>query len=279
MTRRRYILLLLIVTAAGGTLLLRPDRGPLYHGRRTADWVDEALKQESRGKAFEAVLKIGAPAVPFIAKGLHDRSHRFHFLSADSLMYFSDNHPRLGRWITVENCAGKHAQAAWLLWCMGTNGQAAIPDVTDCLEHCTSMHVVGAMDLFDALAAISGTNPAAIPYLTKRARGADSLCLRAATTAYYINGRTNLFVETCERLSRQEPEWLLDGPELFWFREDRELNQHLVPLLEKLYLDPKLAARERGTALDELAYRTNDPAAVLFCARFLQKPAVSVAAH
>jgi hypothetical protein len=140
-------------------------------------------------------------------------------------------------------------------------------------------HRFGAMDLFDTLGEISGTNPAAIPYLTKRARGPGSLCLRAAATAYYINGQTNLFVETCERLSREKPEWLLDGPELFWFRDDPALNHHLVPLLEKLYLDPRVASRERGTAVDELEARTNDPAAVLFCARFPQKPAVSVAAH
>ncbi len=271
MNRRRSILLLLVVVATGCALHWWPDRGPMYHGRRTADWVAQAFKDRSRSESFEAVLKIGAPAVPFVARRLHDQSYTFHFLSADNLFYFCDHHPILGRWVSVENCADKHAQAAWLLWCMGTNAQAAIPDVTDCLESCRSMHVMGALDLLDTLAEISGTNPAAIPSLTRLAGEDDSLSMRAAATAYYINGQTNLFVKTCERLSRKEPEWLLDGPELFWFRNEPELNRHLVPLLEKLYLDPRLASRQREEAFDALASRTNDPAATLFCRRFDHK--------
>jgi hypothetical protein len=271
MNRRRSILLVLVVVAVGCVLLGQPNRGPMYHGRRTADWVEQTFKDRSRSEAFETVLKIGAPAVPFVARGLHDRSHTFHFLSVDHLMYFCNQHPSLGRWVPVENCAGKHAQAAWLLWCMGTNAQAAIPDVTDCLENCPNLHFMGALDLLDTLAEISGTNPAAIPCLTRLARGGDSLNMRAAATAYYINGQTNLFVETCERLSRKEPEWLLDGPELFWFRNEPKLNQHLIPLLEKLYLNSGLASRQREEAFDALASRINDPAAVLFCRRFQQK--------
>ena len=276
MNLRRNILLLLVVAAFGCGLHWWPDLGPVYQGHRTADWVEQALKEPSRSEAFEAVLKIGAPAVPFIAKALHDRSHRFHFLSADQVTYFSDVHPRIGRWVDlsrwvdVENCAGKHAQAAWLLWCMGTNAQAAIPDVIDCLKHCSSIHVITGLDLLETLGEVSGNNPAAIPYLTERARHDDSLSLRSAAMAYCINGQTNLLIETCERLARKEPGQLLDGPELFWFRHDRELNQHLVPLLEKLYLDPKLSPRDRRSVMGALEARTNDAAAVLFCDRFRQ---------
>jgi len=78
-------------------------------------------------------------------------------------------------------------------------------------------------------------------------------------------------METCERLSRIDPAGLLDGLELFWFKDDPELNQHLVSLLERLYLDPKLDARERSSAMAELESRTNDAAAVVFCARFHEK--------
>ena len=85
-----------------------------------------------------------------------------------------------------------------------------------------------------------------------------SKCDGGRHDGYDINGQTNLFVKTCERLSRKEPECLLDGPELFWFRNEPELNRHLVPLLEKLYLDPGLASRQREEAFDDLASRTND---------------------
>ncbi len=188
-------------------------------------------------------------------------------------MPFGPRHPRINDLVAVhlENCTDKHLRASWLLWRMGTNGQAAIPDVIDCLKHCHSMHIMSDVDLLDTLGEISGTNRAAIPFLTKLARGDDSLNLRAAAIAYQINGQTNLFVETCERLARTSPGALLGGYELFWFEGDRKLNQHLVPLLEKLYLDPTLATRERSLALGELESRTNNPAAVDFCARIHQK--------
>jgi len=273
MNRRRNILLALVVAGVGCGLHWWPDRGPVYQGRRTADWVEEAFKDPPSSEAFDAVLKIGAPAVPFIARGLHDRCHSYHFLSAGNEWYFIHRHPRLGRLLEahVEICTGKHLRASWLLWRMGTNAQAAIPDVIDCLENCPSLHFISAWEMLGTLEEISGTNPAAIPYLTECARGGDSCRLRAAVAAYRINGQTNLLIETCERLSRIDPAGLLDGLELFWFKDDPELNQHLVPLLEKLYLDPKLDARDRSSAMAALELRTNAAAAVVFCARFHEK--------
>ena len=135
---------------------------------------------------------------------------------------------------------------------LGTNAHAAIPDVIDCLENCRGLHFVNAQDLLDTLGEISGTNPAAIPYLTKRARRDDAWSLRAAALAYYIDGRTNLLVETCQRLARKDPRALLGGQELFWFREDHALNEHLVPLLERLYAAPGLASRDQESILFEL---------------------------
>jgi hypothetical protein len=79
--------LLLVGTALSCARLWLAPRGPLYKGRRTADWVAQALHEKSRSEAFEAVLQIGAPAVPFIARrGLHDRCHKFHFLSYDHVL-------------------------------------------------------------------------------------------------------------------------------------------------------------------------------------------------
>jgi hypothetical protein len=219
----------LVVTAIGCALLWLAPRGPLYKGRRTADWVAQALHEKSRSEAFEAVLQIGAPAVPFIARrGLHDRCHKFHFLSSDHVLGFGMGHPRLDRWLRkakwVENCVVRHGQADWLLSCMGTNALAAIP------------------------------------YLTKRARMGD---LRAAAVAYFIDRRTNLLVETCERLARNDPGELLYGQELFWFRQDHELNQYLVHLLEGLYADPRLASGDQEAVMFELESRSNDATAAI----------------
>jgi hypothetical protein len=267
MNRKRNILLLLAAAAMVGCgLCWWPARDPVYQGRRTSDWVEQAFK-DPPSDAFDAVVKIGAPAVPFIVRGLHDRSHTFHFLSADKVMVFSYSHPRIGGWMMgLGNCVGKHERAAWLLRLMGTNAQSAIPDVIDCLENCKSIHAMNAQALLDTLGDISGADSSAIPYLTKRVRDNDGWSLRAAALAYRINGQTNLLIETCERLSREDPNSLLESQELFWYNDDRELNQHLVPLLETLFRDPKLDKRERALVIDALELRTNDAAAVLFCA-------------
>ena len=64
--------------------------------------------------------------------------------------------------------------------------------------------------------------------------------------AYHIDGRTNLLVETCQLLAEKNPSLLLSGHKLFWFRDDHALNEHLVPLLEKLYANRPLDARGPG---------------------------------
>jgi hypothetical protein len=270
MSRRAksIIILLLAAAAVGGALLGRSGRGPIYQGRRTADWVKQALRDQSRSEAFEAVLKIGPPAVPFIARqGLHDKCHAFHSVSWDHVSAFSTRHPHLSRWLHIEdwvdNCARRHDQAASLLYCLGTNAQAAVPEVINCLERCPELHFIQCQDLLDTLGEINGTNSAGLAYLTRCARRNDSLSLRAAALAYFLNGQTNLMVETCRRLAAIAPGQVLNGHELFWLRDDHDLNQHLVPLLEGLYTDPRSTSRDRETILFELQSRSNDATAAL----------------
>jgi hypothetical protein len=77
---KRIVGLLLFVAAGAGALLWRPAQGPVHQGRRTAQWVDQALHDDGRSEAVGAVLKIGRPAVPFLARrGLHDKCHKFRF--------------------------------------------------------------------------------------------------------------------------------------------------------------------------------------------------------
>jgi len=267
MKRKRRIgivllLLLLVLAAIGVGLHQREDRGPLYQGRPTADWVTLALKGDSN--AVAAVEAIGAAAVPFLARmGLHDRCHTHPSLSYSSIDSFCDNHPWIGGLavrigvIQLENCVSKHEMAGWLLSLMRTNAAAAIPDVIDCLEHCPSAHYVNALDFLELLPDISGTNTAAIPYLTYRARLDDSLSLRAAAMAFYIDGETNLFVETCQSLAKRAPDELVGSQELFWFRDVDELNVHLVPLLKELGAYSWLDASAEECVPEEVTVRTN----------------------
>ena len=270
--RAKGIAILLVVVAVTSCVLLwQSAEGPVYRGQRTAVWVKQALHDKSRSTAFEAVLQIGTPAVPFIAsQGLHNKYHRLYFLS-DNYVAGSglvQHHPWLWSWlrkvpwINYDACAARHYQARWLLSCVGTNAQAAIPDVTDCLERCPGLHFYQVMELLDTLGEISGTNHTAIRYLTKRARGKGSLCLRAAAVAYDIDAQTNLLVETCQRLALTDPSELL-SQELSWSRDDHQLNEHLVPLLEKLYADPRLLSSDRAAAMFELESRSNDATAAI----------------
>jgi hypothetical protein len=272
MKRRAKIIFAILLIAAGLGWLLREreDRGPLYEGRHVADWVADAMREDSPSNATAMVLKIGAPAVPFIAKlALHDPSHTNPRLAYDEASVFCDNHPLLGRmalWshvLKLHNCVSEHESARWILSQMGANAVAAVPDVIDCFEHCPNAHFMNGQDMLDTLGEICGTNPVAIAFLTRSARATNSYSLRAAVIAYCNDEQTNLMVETCERLAREEPESILHSQELFWFREDHALNQHLVPLLERLYDDPKVDASGRESILFELESRSNDATAAI----------------
>lgn len=265
--RGKWVVAGLVVLIALGCMILgRRDHWPYWRDGGLGRLVEQALQSESRSAAFDAVLEVGAPAVPLIArKGLHDTCHHFRFLSCDRLLAFAWGHPRLNRWLKIDdrasNCAGRHFQAAWLLSCLGTNAQAVVPDLIDCLEHCPQLHYLHTTRLLDTLGKVSGTNRTAVPFLTKLAR--DHLNLRAAVVAYYIDGQTNLLVETCQRLAQRDPLDLVAGQELFWFKDDHALNEHLVPLLEGLYTDPRSGERERRSIIGELEARGRDGAAAL----------------
>jgi hypothetical protein len=228
------------------------NQGSIYEGRHVAEWVADALKDEN---AEAVVLRIGEPAVPFIAKqGLHDICHSFPWLSWDSLYFFRYNHPWLPLWIErKENCDVKHWNAMFLLQKIGTNAQAAIPDVIHYMEHCPEHHSTDWVDAIDVLREISGTNMAAIPYLTKWAQMGD---LRAGYAAYEINGgKIDVFVEACNVRAKRDPRELIISYELDWARDDDDLNNQLIPLFERMYSDPRLDADYRFLILDWLTKR------------------------
>ena len=73
-------ILLVVVAVTSCALLWQSAEGPVYQGHRTVVWVKQSLHDKSRSTAFEAVLQIGAPAVPYVARqGLHNKYHRLYF--------------------------------------------------------------------------------------------------------------------------------------------------------------------------------------------------------
>jgi hypothetical protein len=131
MKRKRFFFLILLLLAsaiAGSALYRQARRGPVYEGRPIGDWVALALRDEHDAndfvgikKARAIVVKIGAPAVPYIAEqGLYDRCHVFHFLEYAQVESFLYRHPRLGRWISNGDfCVGRHLVAVHLLTDIG----------------------------------------------------------------------------------------------------------------------------------------------------------------
>jgi hypothetical protein len=154
--------------------------------------------------------------------------------------------------------------AAWMLSEIGKPAHMAVPDIINCLENCPDNHFTQTLDLLDALRDVSVGNDDAIPYLTQVARRDwGSISVRAATDAYYLNGQTNLIIETVCRLAKKNPGELLDAPELYWFSNDHALNQYFVPLLVEIYSDPRLTDRERESIRFELQSRTNNSTAAI----------------
>lgn len=250
----------LLVLIAGFAWHWQVARGPVYKGRHIADWVDEALSDHPGTNAPAMVIEMGTTAVPFIAReGLYGRSHVFHFLTTSRLSDFSRRHYRISASLGLSKldfCVARHEQARVLLNQFGTNAQAAIPDLVNCLEHCPELHVFNTVLLQDTLATISGTNPAAIPYFTRCAL--DHNDLHAAALAYQIDGQTNLFIKTCEQIALKDPAQLASARELYWFRDDHRLNEQLVPFLEKMYPSMLLRYSERASVLIELQARGDD---------------------
>jgi hypothetical protein len=269
--KRTGVVLLLIAAAVALALHWGEDRGPVYNGRHIADWVDLALDGNVQDREAEnVVVAIGAPAVPFIArKGLHDRCHTHPYLNWDRAEFLCDHHPWIGGLavkigvLKLENCVLRHELASGLLGQIGTNAQAAIPDLIDCLKHCPNPHYFDTQDWIDLLGDISGTNRAALPYLTYLARQDDSFSLRSAAVAFSIDGDTNLVEETCQRVTKRDPAELAQLAQLvldrgLWWLQSDELNLQLVPLLKQRYSNPSMDAEAKECLREEIRKRTGE---------------------
>ncbi|HSY17343.1 MAG TPA: hypothetical protein VK815_03375 [Candidatus Acidoferrales bacterium] len=267
MRRPKKILLcsLLLVLAAGIIWHWEAASGPIYHGRRVSEWVDEALRLNPGTNAPAQILQIGAPAVPYIARqGLYGRSHTFPVLSTARLRDFSGRHHRTAvrlHLYQLDVCTTRHERACQLLLSLGPSARAAIPDLINCLERCPDLNDNLTFQLQDALAILNGTNRTALPYFIRCARKTDDL--HAATLAYYIDGQTNLFVETCQQLAVKNPQALATSRDLARFADNHLLNIHVIPLLEKIYLTTKFKPDLHRAALAALESRGTDAAPTL----------------
>jgi hypothetical protein len=235
---------------------------PLYDGHTAGYWVDQALKTDKwvNPKPYDMVRKIGAPALPYIQQwGLDDICHEVSDLDYWGKQLFMEEHPLLGKLIVHlglmdpdYSCIEAHYRAMVMLRDLGTNAQAAILDVADCIETCPALHTMNRQAMLELLPKISGTNQAAMPYLTEKAERMDDFSVNAAMVAYEIAGDTNLLFRTCEVMLKKKPSRVLWMDEAIWFSEHPELNFGLVPLLEKAYPAPELNEEDRGWLLGML---------------------------
>ena len=267
MRRSKKILLcsLLLALIAALAWHWQAVSGPVYHGRHVSEWVDEALQANPGTNAPAQLLQLGAPAVPYIARqGLYGRSHVLPALSTARLRDFNARHHRTAvrlHLYQLDVCTIRHERACQLLLAFGPAARAAIPDLINCLEHCPDLDDNGTLQMQNTLAVINGTNLTALPYFVRCARKTDDL--HAAALACDLDGQTNLFVEICQRLALKDPSALVASRDLARFVDNHPLNEHIVPLLEKIYLTTKFKPGLHQSVLAALEARGADADAAL----------------
>ncbi|MDB6065346.1 MAG: hypothetical protein JWR26_1554 [Pedosphaera sp.] len=232
----------------------RPEA--MHKGRPVREWVELALAERpSMGEtnARHAVVEIGSPAVPYLIEALTSKNHGVIHQRVEWLRWHL---PERLRWAALEYCVSRHVAAGWLLSDMGEAGRPAVPALIRCLKQCPELHYVNSSELLDDLGNLGSATNEALPYFTELANKPNSsFRLRAACYAYYMTGKTNLVAAVFCNAGRERPKEFLFSRELFWLRDDSELNQHFVPILIHCLSDARLDDSDRSAAIYELEYR------------------------
>jgi hypothetical protein len=240
------------VVIAGLTHRTEPD----YKGRPVREWVEMAVAEktwEGETNAHHVVIEIGSPAVPYLIEALTSKNHGVIHQRVEWLRWHL---PERLRWAEPEDCVSRHVAAGWLLSDMGKAGRPAVPAIIQCLKQCPDLHYVNSSELLDFLGNLGSATNEALPYFTELANKPNSsFRLRAACYAYYMTGKTNLVAAVFCNAGRERPKEFLFSRELFWLRDDSELNQHFVPILIHCLSDVRLDDSDRSAAISELEYR------------------------
>jgi len=262
MKQRHRIFLLLIgaaVLLGAGLLRLIHERElaqerRLYEGHSIGEWVELALAGHShdpRSNATRMVSRIGAPAVPYLVDALHRlRENRIHERLVQWQIKFL---PEWCRWYELHpDVSGDAVAATQLLTSMGEAARAAVPAIIRSVD---LVHYWAYIEILDELAELGPVASAAIPWLRQLAESGD---VHAAWSLSFIVPDDDTLTRVIIRAVQVQRKPSAAYRELFWLREDTELNLKLVPLLAEVVGDARVVEDERTSAAGQLGDRGAD---------------------
>jgi len=266
-----------LLLAVGLTLVIRErqlaQERRLYEGHSIGEWVELALADhfaDPDPDAVKMVLRIGPPAVPYLVDFLHRlRENRIH----ERLVHWQIKFlPEWCRWYELHpDVSGDVVAATRLLTALG---EAARPAVSAIVRSADNVHYWAYIEILDDLAELGPVASAAVPWLQQGAKNGDvSAAWSLSTIVPGDDTFTRLVISTIQVQRRPSDA----SRELFWVREDTELNLKLVPLLAEVLGDASVAEAERTSAVSQLGYRGSDARSALPLMRLTASQTGSVA--
>lgn len=230
-----------------------------YEGHSVREWVKMAIADYSLDPSSDAALmvsRIGVPAVPYLVDSLRRlRENRIH----ERVVLWQIKHlPEWCRWYEMHpDVSGDVVAATRLLASMGEAARPAVPAIIRSVE---AVHYWASVEILDALAELGPVASEAIPWLQQRAENGD---VHAAWALSLIVPDDDTLTRVIIRAVQVQRKPSAADRELFWLREDTELNLKLVPLLAEVLGDSSVAEDERMVAAHQLGCRGTDALPVL----------------
>lgn len=262
MKKRNKPFLSLIGTAlllvAGLALVIREHQlaqeRRLHEGHSIREWVQLALADHSvnpGSAAARMVSRIGPPAVPHLIEILdHLRASLIH----ERLLLWQINHlPTWCQWLDAPpDVSGDVVMATQLLTGMGEAARPAVPAI---IRSSDQIHYWAHLEILDDLAEMGPVASAAVPWLQQLAANGE---VRAAWSLSHVSPGDDTLTRVIVRAIQEERKPSDADRELFWLRDDTELNLKLVPLLAELLGSSSVAEDERLVAAHQLGCRGMD---------------------
>lgn len=255
------VAVLLVATGLTGLIQQRQlaQERSRYEGLSIREWVQLALAGHSvspDSAAARMVSRIGPPAVPHLIDALdRHRGIRLH----DRLVGWQNRWlPASCRWLEAHpDVSGDVVAATRLLTGMWEAARPAVPAI---IRGSDQVHHWAYLEILDDLAELGPVASAAAPWLRQRAENGD---VRAAWSLSFIIPGDDTLTRVIIRAIQGHRKPSIADRELFWLRDDTELNLKLVPLLAEVLGEADVAEYERAVAAVQLGCRGTDALSAL----------------
>ena len=235
---------------------------PMHRGRPVRDWVRDAMDGENWGNTIEARRvvseELAGRAVPDFIRELEARCHSKFYYQARQWQY------RLPQWCWIlpepKDTRDSINAAGFALLQMGEPARPAIPALVRCVDQ-APMSFAESQEVVGEIIFLGPAASEALPLLRRMASNPKHpWAVQAALAAYAAADLTNLLAETLGRAMSKPGGYDDFARQLFWFRNDEELNRIVVPLLATVLTNGARPLRERTSIAWYLGeVRTSDP--------------------